>query len=165
MKPLVFVAVEPSAARTLRDTGAPPDGVAYAATPALRESFGYGADADEDADYAAQLFASLAGALAGWDRCVLAVATPTLPPSRGAADYGQVDLPKLRWADVQAVFVDEPEALPAVRAYAESVRSGGIAEVWADPATHEFVASHDLLWFAPGELDQALASRSITKGD
>lgn len=168
MKPLIFVAVTSRAARDLRDIGTQPNGVAYAATAALRESFGYGADADEESDYAAQLFASLAGLLAGWDRCVLAVAVPALPPSTGTADFGQVDLPPLRWRDVRAVFVDEPDAVPAVRAYAETARGRELAELWADPATNQFVTDHDLLWFAPEELDQALAELAgdpIMKGD
>lgn len=168
MTPLVFVAVSPGAARRFRDTGAQADGIAYAATAALRESFGYGADADEEADYAAQVFASLAGLLAGWDRCVLVVAVRALPPSCGASDYGQVEPPVMQWTDVRAVFVDEPAALPAVRAYAEGVGGRGIAELWADPAAAQFVADHDLLWFGPHELDQTLADlcgHPITKGD
>lgn len=168
MKPLLFVAVPPQAARDLRDTGSQPDGVAYAATAGLRNSFDYGPDAEEQSDYAAQLFASLAGLLAGWDRCVLAVAVATVPPSCGSTDFGQVELPTLRWRDVRAVFVDEPGALDAVRAYAEKIGGQGIAEVWADPATERFIADHDLLWYAPEELDQALAALTgdpIMKGD
>lgn len=168
MKPLLFVAVPPQAARHLRDTGGQPCGVAYAATADLRESLDYGADAEEESDYAAQLFASLAGLLAGWDRCVLAVAVRTLPASCGRAAFGQVELPPLRWRDVRAVFVDEPSALPAVRAYAGEVAGQGIAELWADPETEQFLADHDLLWFAPEELDQALAALTgdaIMKGD
>lgn len=167
MKPLLFMAVAPAAARRLRDTGDQPDGLAYAATAALRETFGYGTESGEEADYAAQLSASLGGLLAGWDRCVLAVAMSALPAGKGAADYGEVDPPIVSWGDVQAVFVDEPASLPAVRAYAERIRGLGLAEVWADSATDEFVAGYDLLWFAPGELDQALAAltdRPATKG-
>lgn len=158
MNSLLFVAVPPDAARRLRDTGAQPDGVAYASTGALRETFGYDADADEEADYAAQLVASVAGLLAGWDRCVLVVSVRALPPSWGAADYGQVEPPTLQWADVRAVFVDETDSVPAVRAYADRIRGLGLAEVWADPATDEFLADYDLLWFAPEELDLALAT-------
>ena len=163
MKPLVFVAVPPAAARALRDTGVQPPGVAYAATPELRESFGYDPDDDEGADYAAQVFAGLAGALAGWDRCVLAVAVATLPAGRGATDHGEVHLPTLRWTDVRAVFVDEPAARPLMRAYAGAAAGRRLAEVWADETTQDVVAEHDLLWFAPEELDQALDC-GTTKG-
>jgi hypothetical protein len=162
MSPLVFVAVDPCATVGLRDQGAQPHGVAYAATPMLRDVFGYGAGQDEEADYAAQLFASLAGLASGWDRCVLAVRVPELPPGTEGTDFGQVELPPIRWEDVTAVFFDDVKALPSVRAYAETVRGRGIGDIWADRATDALVADHDLLWFAPSELDDALAGRCRT---
>lgn len=168
MKPLVFIPVDPAAALALRESGAQPTGPAYAATAALRETFGYGAGADEEADYMAQLLAALAGLVAGWDRCVLAVEVTSLPSGTGALDIGEVTLPRLRWVDVVAVFVDEPGARPAVQAYAQAARGRGVADLWADPATQEFLSAHPLLWFAPSELDQALAGLSgdpTTKGD
>lgn len=160
MKPLVFLAVDPARVPALRDQGTVPQGLAFAATPELTEHFDYGEGSEEDADYAAQVFASLAGLAAGWDRCVLAIAVPRLPNSAGEVSHGEVGQPAFGWTDVQAIFVDEPAALPLTRAYAEQARGRDIADLWADPATDALLAEHDLLWYAPSELDQALAGHS-----
>ncbi|MDO5500735.1 MAG: hypothetical protein Q4F67_13750 [Propionibacteriaceae bacterium] len=157
MKPMVFVPLAPAEARALRAGGDVAPGPAYAATPALRAAFGYGSEADEDADFAAQVFASLRCLTDGADRCVLAAEVTTVPPESGASEFGEVARPGVRWRDVRAVFIDDPESLGTVRAYAQSIRGLDLAAVWATDEVHDFLADHDLLWFDPTELDQALA--------
>lgn len=157
MKPMIFVPATAPDLQALRLGESLPDGPAYAATPTLRENFGYAPEADEDADYAAQVFASLRCMLEGRDRCVLAVETDRLPDATGERDFGEVVRPGVRWADVRAIFVDDPRARGSLRAYAASVRGRTIAEVWEDRAAVDLTQEHDLLWFDPTELDQVLA--------
>lgn len=157
MKPMVFVPVSPDEVRALRAGDAFAAGRAYAATREFREHFGYADDADEDADYAAQVFASLRCLIEGRDRCVLAVEVDRLPAATGAIEFGEVARPAVRWRDVRAVFVDDPGARPEIRAYAGTVAGRDVAEVWSDDAAVQLTLDHDLLWFDPTELDQALA--------
>lgn len=157
MNPMIYVPVGPAEARALRAGEPLPPGPAYAATAALRDAFGFGDEDGEDADYAAQLFASLRCLVAGHDRCVLAVGVGRPPGGTGEVDFGEVTRPGVRWRDVRAVFVDAPDPRPALRAYARSVRGRDLAAVWADEATARLVQDHDLLWYDPTELDQVLA--------
>lgn len=156
MKPMVFVPVSPDEARALRSGDELVAGSAYAATSEFREHFGYPADADEDADYAAQVFASLRCLLEGRDRCVLAVEVDGLPASEGAIEFGEVAGPVVRWQKVRAIFVDDTEGRPEIRAYAGTVAGRSLAEVWSEDAAVRLTLDHDLLWFDPTELDQAL---------
>lgn len=164
---MVFLPVLPSEVLALRGGEPLPPGSAYAATNSLRAAFDYGPDADEDADFAAQLFASLRCVSDGVDRCLLAAEMENLPPESGEVEFGEVARPGVRWRDVRAVFVDDPAEVSAIRAYAESVRGQGLAELWAADETHAFLDTHHLLWFDPTELDQALAGLgdSPLKGD
>ncbi|WP_425308693.1 hypothetical protein AADG42_08030 [Ammonicoccus fulvus] len=156
MKPMVFVPVTPGEVRPLRSGDDLAAGSAYAATREFREHFDYAADADEDADYAAQVFASLRCVIEGLDRCVLAVEVDRLPASEGAIEFGEVAAPVVRWQKVRAIFVDDPASRPGIRAYAATAAGRALAEVWSDDAAVRLTLDHDLLWFDPTELDQAL---------
>ncbi|MDO5683570.1 MAG: hypothetical protein Q4G46_12195, partial [Propionibacteriaceae bacterium] len=87
---------------------------------------------------------------------VLAVSVPAAPGESGESDFGEVTRPPVRWRDVQAVFRDDPGSAATVGAYADTARGRTLADLWTDEATHDFLAEHDLLWFDPTELDQAL---------
>ncbi|WP_432558001.1 DUF6912 family protein [Granulicoccus sp. GXG6511] len=157
MKPMVFIPADPTDVGALRDGSSLRPGAAYAATPTLRTTFDYGPDADEDADFAAQLFASLRCLIDGRVRLLLAAEIAQLPAETGEKEFGEVARPEITWRDVRAVFTDDPVSLPAVRAYADTTHGRTLADLWADDATHKFLEHHHLLWFDPTELDQALA--------
>lgn len=157
MRPMVYVPLDPADIREVRAGGPLPPGPAYAASPALRDAFGFDEAEAEEADYAAQVFASLHCLVAGRDRCVLAVETDRLPAGSGEVDFGEVTRPGVRWRDVRAIFVDAADARPALRAYAGSTRGLDLASVWADETAAHLVQEHDLLWYDPTELDQVLA--------
>lgn len=154
---MVFVPASPGEIRALRRGDERAAESAYAATRELREHFGYAADADEDADYAAQVFASLRCLIEERDRCVLAIELDRLPPPRGAIEFGEVTGPMVRWRDVRALFVDDPAARPEIRAYAGTIAGRDLIAVWSDDAAAQLTLDHDLLWFDPTEVDQALA--------
>lgn len=160
---MVFVPVRADEVSAVRSGEPLGGGPAYAASRSLRATFDYGPKEDEDADFAAQVFASLRCLVDGIDRCLLAVESAALPPETGERAFGEVARPEVRWRDVRAIFIGES----GTGEYAESARGRTLTDLWADDATHDFLATHDLLWFDPTELDQALAGlgASPTKGD
>jgi len=164
---MVFLPVQPVEVRAVRAGEDLGPGAAYAATATLRHTFDYGEKADEDADFAAQIFASLRCLIDGRDRLLLAAEVTNLPPECGEVTFGEVTRPRVQWRDVRAIFLDEPESRDALRAYATTARGRTLAEIWADEATHDLLEHHHLLWFDPTELDQALAGLGDppTKGD
>jgi hypothetical protein len=90
-------------------------------------------------------------------RLVLAaeVESEQITPTEDAA--GEVTLSSLSWAQVQALFVAEPEAAEAVRKARRAVveRAGDVtlAAALQLPEIGELLEGFDLLWFAPDELD------------
>lgn len=158
MGTMVFWATGPAAAREFAAAGSRTvtAGV-FAATPELRAVFGYRPEDDEDADFAAQLFASLHCLITGGDRLVIAVEVDRQPAGADpGADLGLVDEVSLTWRRVRAIFRDAPDDLAALRAYAEKLRGGELEELWEDQETRALLTSHDLLWFDGSELEQAL---------
>lgn len=151
-KPLVFVACTVAELCDLTRGPVSPSGPAYAATAALLETFGYEPDGDpEEPDYAAQVFASLAGVLADRPRLVCAVEVDRLPGSIEPAGYGAVEVPEVEPRRIRAWFADEPEAAAARAALSAALSGRTLEEAWEDPAVQDFVTAHDLLWYAPGE--------------
>lgn len=112
-------------------------------------------DDEEEADFWALTDAaarSLAGSSAG-PRFVVAVRVrPDQLVADPEAGSGRVTVSGVDWAQVSALFVDEPAALPAVAA-ARAVRTEPAAFAEHIAA---LVAEHDLLWYAPDELDALL---------
>ncbi|WP_026925929.1 DUF6912 family protein [Granulicoccus phenolivorans] len=151
-RPLVFVACTVADLQALTQGPVTPAGPAYAATPALLATFGYAPDGDpEEPDYAAQVFASLAGVLADRPRLVCAVEVDRLPGSVAPVAYGTVAVPAVDPRRIRAWFADEPAAA-ADRAALSAAWAGRTLEAaWDDPAVQQFVSDHDLLWYAPGE--------------
>lgn len=156
---MIFVPLDRDTALRLRASGSSDRRwVGYAATRALINAHGYRADEQEDADYAAQLYASIAGLADSSDdrRLVVAADVPVaaLGDHREDADYGAVAVGGLDWADVTAVFVDEDAAGAAVRSARQAIGEqpdAGLAG-WVElPAVRALTDAHELLWHTPDE--------------
>ena len=59
----------------------------------------------------------------------------------------------LGWAQVRALFVDEPAAVPAVARARAALGGSSLADALSVPEVTALVDDFDLLWFAPEELD------------
>jgi Family of unknown function (DUF6912) len=110
----------------------------------------------EEAEYAAL---SNAGVLAlvikpAAPRLVLAAEVQSDQLTDLGGQLGEVEVRGLRWAQVRALFADEPAAREAVRAAAEAVEGESLAAAFAAPEVAAVLDGYDLLWFAPEELDQ-----------
>lgn len=156
---MIFIPLDRGTASAVRETGRIDQAlVGYAATGQLITAHGYRTDEREDADYAAQLYASIAGLARSTDnrRLVLAADVPiaTVSDHTEDADYGSVGVRGLAWADVSAVFVDENDAAEAVSLARKSIDDqpdAGLA-TWADlPAVIALTDNHELLWYTPDE--------------
>jgi hypothetical protein len=66
---------------------------------------------------------------------------------------GEVEVHGLAWAQVRALFADEPDALEAVRVATKAVAGQDLAAAMAAPEVIAVLDGYDLLWFAPEELD------------
>jgi len=163
---MIFIPFDPQAARSARAAGRSDDQqVGYAATARLIEAHDYRRDEREDADYAAQLYASVAGLIDAPDSCdrrlVVAADVPLARVSDHDhdLDYGAVRVDGLDWSDVTAVFVDEDAAGPAVtgarKEIADSIREsggeGGMGGLLELPAVAALTDNHELLWHTPDE--------------
>lgn len=156
---MVFVPLRPRDARRLRDAGTfGQEVVGHAATPALLRAHSYDSSTLEDAEYAALTYAGLRAALeaaSGTElRLVLAA---ELAPAGVQADpedaYGRVVVSDLRWPAVRALFADEPVAAAALAAARAAAAGHTLAVALALPEVEMLTQEHDLLWFAPDELD------------
>ena len=156
---MIFVPLTHRVARQIREAGNTDQQLpGFAATGRMVAAHGYRPDEREDADYAAQLYASLAGLLAGGDdrRLVVAVDVPIgrVADGEADADYGSVLIRGLDWPDVTAVFVDEPEASPAVISARTAISDSAdqhLAAVLELPAVVALTDDHELLWHTPDE--------------
>ncbi len=151
---MVYVPLPASRVRALRD-GEPLARVAgHAATPSLRAALDL-APGDEEGDYAALNAAGVAAlaGLPGPRRLVLAaeVADPQVADGRGSS--GEVEVTDLRWGQVRSLFADEEVAASAVTAAAAAAAGVALDEAYGLPAVVALTEGHDLLWFAPEELD------------
>lgn len=128
--------------------------VAYAAGAALREAHGLGPADDEEAGFVALGYAGLAALLARTGlRTVLAVDVGTDQVEGGGSEFGEVAVSGLRWAQVAAVFADEPGAAADLETARSQAGGRGLADLAEDEAVVELVDRWDLLWYAPEELD------------
>ncbi|MGL5405673.1 MAG: DUF6912 family protein [Propionibacteriaceae bacterium] len=125
---------------------------AYAPTPSLYEGLGYTADMDEDADFAALTYASVASLLAASQRLVV-VAQATANDHHDS--FGKVTVASLAWSQVTGIFLDEPEVAPqvaAARKIAEATSS--LADLWEHDAVQKLLEVADLLWYSPDEISE-----------
>jgi|GEM_PF-5739814 hypothetical protein len=156
---MVFLPLGRDRAREIRAAGRSTDELpAYAATAAMITAHGYRPDEREDADYAAQLYASVAGLRSFPDdaRLVVAAEVPIARVRDSPAEvaYGAILVDGLDWADVAAVFVDAPEAAAAVRTARKAVEAdpdAGLAAVLELPEIIALTDEHELLWHNPDE--------------
>jgi hypothetical protein len=103
-----------------------------------------------------------AGALAlfisaGGRRLLLAAEVDLAQITDEGSTLGEVTVSGLAWSQVGALFADEPEASAAVTKAVASVQDHGgraLAEALGLAEVAELMENHDLLWFAPHELDQ-----------
>ena len=151
---MVYVPLTPAQARSLRAGEALTRLAAHAATPSLRRALDLAPD-DEEGDYAALNAAGVAAldGLADGRRLVLAADVGDAQVSDGRGTSGEVAVADLVWAQVRSLFADEEVAAPAVRAAAEAARGVALAQAYDLPAVAALADAHDLLWFAPEELD------------
>lgn len=151
---MVFVPSTPGAARALRDGTPWPRVAALAATPSLRRTLEPPVD-PEEADFAALSLAGVA-ALDGLTvarRLVLAAEVADDQVTDRRTGLGEVEVRDLGWQQVQALFSDEDEAGEAVRAAASAAAGVPLGAALDLAPVAALVEGHDLLWFAPVELD------------
>ncbi|SDU91205.1 hypothetical protein SAMN04488544_1856 [Microlunatus sagamiharensis] len=161
MSTTAFAPVTPEQARRLRD-GADGDALgplhAHAAGPALREAHGLGASDDEEAGFVALGYAGLAALVAHpAPRLVLAVDLDDAQVRTSGDHFGTVEVSGLRWAQVTAVFGDEPGAADDLAEARRLVAGRSVEDVADDDEVVGLVDRWDLLWYAPEELDTASA--------
>lgn len=156
---MVFLPLGLEQARTVRTSGRSDDQLpAFAATARMIGAHGYRPDEREDADYAAQVYASVAGLRNAGDdrRLVVAAEVPIARVRDGEtdADYGAITIAGLDWSDAAAVFIDAPEASDAVRSARQAVAStadGSLAALLELPEIIALTNDHELLWHNPDE--------------
>lgn len=130
------------------------DLAAYTPGPALQAAHGLSPSEDEEAGFVALGYAGLAALLDRPGlRTVLAVDVGGGQVQASGSEFGQVQLHGLTWAQVSAVFADEPGAAPDLEAARELVAGRALAEVADDEDVVGLVDRWDLLWYAPAELD------------
>ena len=149
-----FVPVAREQAVALRAGDDLGDLVAYAPGPALRSAHGLGPADDEEAGFVALGYAGLAALLSSPGlRTVLAVDVNGGQVEGSGSEFGQVQVHGLTWAQVSAVFADEPGAAPDLEAARALVAGRSLADVADDEEVVALVDGWDLLWYAPAELD------------
>jgi hypothetical protein len=167
---MLFIPLSHSRATAIRSAGGSEDELlAFAATGQMIAAHGYRSDEREDADYAAQLYASVAGLGTSHDqhddqpddqqhegRLVVAAEVPIARVrDRGSDDdYGAVLVSGLDWRDVAAVFVDEPDATAAIRAARKAIGAApnrGLPTLLELPEIIALTDEHELLWHVPDE--------------
>ena len=143
MAQMIFVPMTRDEAWALRSGAGTDRYPGCAATLGLAASL----DADtvlEEVEYAAL---SNAGVLAlvlkpHLPRLVVAAEVPEEHVRDLSQPYGEVEVSDLVWAQVRALFADEP------------VTGESLATALAAPEVAAVLDNHDLLWVAPAELDQ-----------
>lgn len=151
---IVFVPLPPASASSLRGGAGAASYRAFAATSTLRRSLGPSSDEDE-AGFAALDTAGVA-ALDGLDgerRLVLAAEVGAAQLRDRGTELGEVEVADLAWEQVRSLFADEEVAAPLVRAAAAAATGVALPAAFDLAAVSELRDRHDLLWYAPEELD------------
>lgn len=157
MSRLVFVPCARQLASLLRQDRSAGPWVGYTPSPRLAAQLG-GVGTDE-LEYAALNCAGVARLVDNYAsdelRLILAAEVPDEElHDLDAAEAGAVTVGKLSWSQVIALFADEPDSAAAVRAAREAVRGQTVNEALVVPEVVALLEGHDLLWYAPGELDR-----------
>jgi hypothetical protein len=154
MTQLVFVPLDREAVQALRSGAGRPSYSGCAATVGLGNTLGPETATDE-LEFAALNSAGVLALSATTDplRLVVAAEVPSAQLVDACGPAGQVSVRNLRWAQVHALFGDEPAAAPAVAQARAALGATDLAEAPSVPAVTALVDDFDLLWFAPEELD------------
>jgi hypothetical protein len=110
----------------------------------------------EEVDFAALSHAGVLALSSGSEPLRLVVAADVADQQltgRGG-DLGEVTVTGLRWAQVQALFADEPAAESSVARARAEMAGLGLADSVVTEAVAALQGGFDLLWFAPDELDR-----------
>jgi hypothetical protein len=155
MAQMIFIPMTRDDALALRSGTAEHQYLCCAATPSLVASM----DADsaiEEVEYAALSNAGvLALALApNAPRLVLAAEVREEQVEDLRGPHGEIEVRGLAWAQVRALFADEPDALEVATLAGKAVAGQSLAAALVTPEVAEVLDGYDLLWFAPEELDQ-----------
>jgi hypothetical protein len=155
MTQMIFVPMTRDEAQALRYGTGANHYQGCAATPSLTASMEAGT-IREEVEYAAL---SNAGVLAlvlrpNARRLVLAAEVQDEQLRDVGGPHGEVEVGSLAWAQVRALFADEPSPLEAVQLAGKAVAGQDLAAALAAPEVAAVLDDHDLLWFSPEELDQ-----------
>ncbi len=158
MRQMVFVALDRSEAVALRaqSKSVLVMRVGHAATESLMRSLGYDDTMLEDAEFAALTHAGVRSVIIGHDELRLVVAAEidrTDLDDTGDA-YGTVTVKRLGWADVHALFVDEDAARSRVAEARAAAQGHDLTFAAQQPTMAAVTDEHDLLWYAPDEVDE-----------
>ena len=115
----------------------------------------------EEVEFVALSHAGVLAVSSGSDplRLVLAADVADRQVTDRGSELGEVMVAGLRWAQVQALFADEPAAESSVARARADTAEMGLAEALAIEAVAALQSGFDLLWFAPDELDLLLLDR------
>lgn len=151
---MVFVPLPAVSASSLRDDAATAAYRAFAATPSLRRALGATSDEDE-AGFAALDAAGVAAldGLARPRRLVLAAEVEPAQVTDRGTELGEVEVRDLAWGQVRSLFADEEVAASLVSTASAAATGVALPAAFDLPAVTELRDSHDLLWYAPEELD------------
>jgi hypothetical protein len=126
-----------------------------AATPGLVGSMGAGT-VMEEVEYAALSNASVLALVLKprSPRLVVAAEVPSEQIIDLGGPQGEIEVDGLSWAQIRALFADEPAAWEVVRLASKAVVGQRLATALATPQVAAVLDNYDLLWYAPEELDQ-----------
>jgi hypothetical protein len=123
----------------------------------------------EEAEFAALSNAGVLALLVSSEPTQLVLAAEVEPAQITASGdaAGEITLSSLSWAQVQALFLAEPEAAEAAKkarqAVAECAGEVTLAAALQLPEIVELLEGYDLLWFAPEELDHLVPTGDPTE--
>jgi hypothetical protein len=155
MTQMIFAPMTRAEARALRSGTLANNYQACAATPSLVGSMDPGT-VIEQVEYAALSNAGVLALVLRPDapRLVVAAEVHEEQVMDLGQPLGEVEIRGLAWAQVRALFADEPDALEAVELAGKTVAGQNLTAAIAAPEVVELLDGYDLLWFAPEELDQ-----------
>jgi hypothetical protein len=154
MAQMIFIPMTRDDALALRSGTAERRYLGCAATPSLVASMGD--SAIEEVEYAALSNAGvLALALApNAPRLVVAAEVREEQVEDLSRPHGEIEVRGLAWAQVRALFADEPDALEVATLAGKAVAGQSLGAALITPEVAAVLDGYDLLWFAPEELDQ-----------
>jgi hypothetical protein len=152
---MVFVPMSRDEAQALRAGTGANHYRACAATPSLAASMESGT-VMEQVEYSALSNAGVLALVLRPDapRLVVAAEVRQEQVKDLGQPLGEVEVGELAWAQVRALFADEPDALEAVELAGKAVAGQDLTAAIAAREVAELLDGYDLLWFAPDELDE-----------